>query len=87
MEFEWDAQKARLNLKKHGVNFSDTVAVFEDELAITICDESTHEERFITLGMDILDRILVVVYTFRRDRIRIISARKASNREIKQYIG
>jgi uncharacterized DUF497 family protein len=55
--------------------------------AITIPDEYPFEERFVTVGMDALGRILVVVYTWRRDRIRIISARKATTKEINQYKG
>ena len=87
VEFEWDASKARLNVIKHGIDFSETVAVFEDELAITIPDDSTYEDRFITLGMDMMGRILVIVYTYRGENIRIISARKASSKEIRQYKG
>lgn len=85
MNFEWDPNKAQSNYKKHGVKFSDAVGVFEDENAITIKDEHKNEERFITIGMDFLSRILVVVYTFRDVVIRIISARKATARERKVY--
>ena len=61
--------------------------MLEDERAITISEEYTDEERFVTIGMDSLSRILVVVYTWRENRIRIISARKATTKEIKQYEG
>jgi len=64
---------------------SDAAGVFEDENAITIQDENEHEDRYITLGRDLLSRILVVVFTFRDIIIRIISARKATARERKIY--
>ena len=85
MDYQWDPNKAKSNLKKHGVRFADAVSVFEDENAITIEDEHERENRFITIGRDILLRILVVVYTFRGHIIRIISARKATSRERKIY--
>lgn len=85
MNYEWDPGKARSNHKKHGVRFADAVGVFEDENAITIPDEDDREDRFITIGMDFLNRILVVVYTFRELVIRMISARKATARERKMY--
>lgn len=85
MDYQWDPNKAKSNLKKHGVRFADAVSVFEDENAITIEDEHESENRFITIGRDILVRILVVVYTFRGHIIRIISARKATARERKIY--
>jgi uncharacterized protein len=85
MTYQWDLNKAKSNLKKHGVRFADAVSVFEDERAITIEDEHETESRFITIGRDILLRILVVIYTFRRHIIRIISARKATARERKIY--
>lgn len=85
MSYQWDPNKAKSNQKKHGVKFADAVSVFEDENAITIEDEHETESRFITIGRDILLRILVVVYTFRGHIIRIISARKATVRERKIY--
>lgn len=69
----------------HGVSFADAVVVLSDELAITIEDSSHDEQRFVTLGMDALGRILVVVYTYHGDRIRLISARKATASEREQY--
>lgn len=87
VEFEWDRGKAISNLKKHGVDFADAVTVFDDDLAVTMPDEHPDEQRFITLGMDALGRVLVVVYTWRGDCIRIISARKATPRERRQYGG
>lgn len=85
VEFEWDIKKAFTNLKKHGIDFADAISVLEDERAITIPDDHPDEERFVTIGMDVLGRILVVIYTWRRNRIRIISARKATATEINQY--
>ena len=83
--FEWDNRKSAANLKKHGVDFADAETVFYDESAVTIQGDFVGERRFITLGIDALARILVVVYTWRGDRIRIISARKATPRERFQY--
>lgn len=85
MRYEWDPNKEKSNYKKHRVKFADAVGVFEDEDAITIEDDHKKEDRFITIGMDFLSRILVVVYTFRDVVIRIISARKATARERKIY--
>ena len=85
MTYQWDPNKAKSNLKKHGVSFADAVGVFEDENAITIEDEHPSERRFITIGRDFLRRVLVIVYTFRGVIIRIISARKATAREKKIY--
>ncbi len=85
MNYEWDPNKAKSNYKKHGVRFADAVGVFEDENAMTIQDEHEREDRFITIGMDFLSRVLVVVYTFRDIVIRIISARKATASERRMY--
>jgi uncharacterized DUF497 family protein len=87
MEYEWDKVKAKTNLRKHGIDFADVVGVFEDDEALTIDDDDTGEDRFITIGMDALGRILVVVYTWRAEYIRVISARKATPHERKQYEG
>jgi uncharacterized DUF497 family protein len=76
--YEWDPQKAASNFAKHGVHFADAVGVFEDDRAITIEDRSTDEERFKTLGMDFLARVLVVVYVHGEETIRLIMARKAN---------
>ena len=85
MRYQWDRNKAVTNLNKHGINFADAVSVFSDELAITILENRFEEERFITIGTDIFNRILVVVYTLRDNEIRLISARKATRRERRQY--
>ena len=81
-------RKAATNLLKHGIDFADAVTALEDETAITIVDEHTDEERFITIAMDALGRVLVVVYTWRGpDVIRLISARNATRHERQQYEG
>ena len=85
--FEWDPNKDRLNRRKHGVAFADTFAVFEDPNALTRDDDEHGEERHVTMGMDCFDRLLVVVYTWRDESIRIISARKANRSEVRQYEG
>lgn len=84
-EFEWDPAKAESNHLKHGVHFADAVGVFTDDSAITIEDTSTSEERFKPLGTDFLGRILVVVYCYRGDTIRLISAREATARQRATY--
>lgn len=83
--FEWDKTKAERNEIKHGVSFADTFGVLEDPNAVTIEDVLQDEQRFATIGMDGFGRILVVVYTWRGENIRIISARKATGSEVKQY--
>lgn len=85
--FEWDISKATSNKSKHGISFADTFAVFEDPNAVTIEDFRKDEQRFVTIGMDAFGRVLVVVYTWRDENIRIISARKAVCYEVRQYEG
>jgi uncharacterized protein len=86
MEYEWDTNKAESNYQKHGIDFADAVSVFTDDLAITMLDEHPDDQRFVTIGMDALGRIIVVVYTWRGEScIRLISARKATRRERQQY--
>ncbi len=87
MEYEWDEQKAASNVVKRGIDFADAATAFEDEAAVTIVDEFADEERFITIGMDALGRLLVVVYTCGVATIRLISARKATRQERQQYEG
>ena len=82
---EWDSVKARANLRKHGVRFADAVIALEDGSAITVREEREDEDRLITIGMDGLARILVVVYTWRGETIRLISARLATATERRQY--
>ena len=85
MDCEWDPRKAAANRRKHGVDFADAATVLHDELAVTVVDEDLDEERFVTIGSDALGRVLVVVFTWRRQRIRLISARPATARERRRY--
>ena len=86
METEFDPEKAALTLRKHRVSFAHAEQALRDPFGITIEDpDSEGEARFITLGTDSLGRILVVTHTPRSDRVRIISARKASRNEAKEY--
>ena len=85
MDAEWDPAKARANLRKHGIRFADAVTALEDARAISVRGEWEDEERWITIGMDSLARLLVVVYTWRGEQIRLISARPATRREARQY--
>jgi uncharacterized protein len=85
--FEWDAAKAETNLRNHGVRFEEATAVMDDPYAITIADDQADpaEERFVSIGMGALARVLIVVYTYRGDGIRIISARLAAAHERAEY--
>ncbi|MDD0823902.1 BrnT family toxin [Mannheimia sp. AT1] len=85
--FEWDRNKALLNLKKHNVTFMEATTVFYDDNAILILDpdHSDLETRFLLLGMSNTKNLLVVVHCERDRNIRIISARKATSRETVQY--
>ena len=92
--FEWDPIKAKQNLRKHRVGFERGAEVFLDPLAISIYDDehSSDEDRWITIGKDQANLILVIVHTFQEEnidncRIRLISARKATKKEIKHYEG
>jgi uncharacterized protein len=86
--YEWDERKASSTVRKHGVEFADAVLVCEDDVALTIPDEFPDELRFVTMGMDAFGRVLVVVYTHRGEQgIRLISARKVTARERRQYEG
>jgi len=86
MHYEWDETKRRTNLRKHGVNFADAVGVLEDPACLTLDDDSAGEQRHVTLGCDFIGRVLYVVWTLRDpDTIRLISARKASPGEARQY--
>jgi hypothetical protein len=87
MRVEWNKEKAKANEAKHGIRFVDVEPVLSDPLGITVEDMSADgEHRFITFGADMFGRVLAVVYTWRdQDTVRVISARKATNREKKQY--
>lgn len=84
--FEWDPAKAAANVRKHGILFADATLVLQDERAMTLQDEAQNEQRWVTIGMDALARVLTVVYTWRGDSIRIISARPATPNERRQYL-
>lgn len=85
--FEWDDEKATQNLNKHKVSFREGTTVFGDSFSLTISDpmHSEREDRFIILGQSFQRRLLVVVHTYRENRIRIISARVATRRERQYY--
>lgn len=85
--FEWDDDKAELNLRNHGVDFQEARTVFEDSFAITVADDlhSEDELRSNTIGFSLLSRVLLVVHAVRQERIRLISARKATPSERSQY--
>ena len=87
LEFEWDPVKARQNLREHGISFDEATTVFQDTLSITIADpdHSDSEIRFVDIGISHHRELLVVSYTERKDRIRIISARPATRAERRNY--
>jgi uncharacterized DUF497 family protein len=86
MDVTWDPQKAESNFRKHGVRFSDAETVLFDPLALTLSYQNVDgEQRFVTVGSDAIGRIIVTVYTYRGGTIRLISARKATATERKQY--
>lgn len=89
LQFEWDEQKNAANRRKHGVSFEEAMSVFSDERALLIDDpeHSDEEDRFILLGISNNLRMLVVCHCYRAtdDLIRIISARKATRGEQRQY--
>jgi hypothetical protein len=85
--FEWSATKAKANVQKHGVSFDEAATVFLDPLALTFPDPSYSrgEEREISIGYSTRHRVVFVSHCQRGDRIRIISARRATRRERRQY--
>ncbi|MBI3246475.1 MAG: BrnT family toxin [Deltaproteobacteria bacterium] len=86
MFYEWDPAKAATNRRKHGIDFADAVGVFADEYALRREDpDAVDEQRFVALGWDTLGRPVVVVYTYRGEDIRLISARKATKKEREYY--
>ena len=89
MEFEWDPDKADSNLQKHDVSFDEAATAFADPLSLTIPDpdHSGEEDRFVLLGETYHRRLIVVVFTERGERFRIISARLAARRERRSYEG
>ena len=87
LRFEWDEEKAKVNLKKHRIDFDEAATVFTDPFSITIHDpdHSADEQRYIDIGSSAAGRVLVVVYTERGSKIRIVSCRKATLTERKLY--
>jgi uncharacterized DUF497 family protein len=88
VQFEWDENKAASNLIKHGISFEEACTVFYDDFSRTISDpfSTSHEQRYLTLGLSVTLKVLLVVHVERyQDKIRIISAREATNAERKKY--
>lgn len=86
--FVWDEQsKAGINFRRHGVRMPEAIPVFDDPYALTITDDESDpsEQRFVTIGMGAAGRLLVVVYTYRGENIRIISVRLAESHEREEY--
>jgi len=90
MKIVWDEAKAASNQKKHGITFTEAQSVFYDSYALLINDpdHSENEERFILLGLSFVSNMLVVCHCYREkdEQLRIISARKATNKETAQYV-
>ena len=88
MRFQYDAAKAAANLAKHGVSFADAEGVLEDPLAVTVEDpDAVGEQRFVTVGLGSAGELLVVAWTERDDECRVISARRPTRKERRQYEG
>lgn len=87
MDVEWDPAKAAANWRKHGVQFAEAALALEDMYAVTVEDRSHSECRYVTVGSDSKERVVVVVWTERSGCVRVISARKATRVERQQYYG
>jgi uncharacterized DUF497 family protein len=88
VRLKFDPEKAAANLRKHGVALSDAVGVLEDPLAVTVDDpDAEGERRFVTIGLGSASELLVVVWTERDDEYRVISARRPTRKERKEYEG
>lgn len=86
IDIVWDPQKAKSNFRKHKIHFADAESVFYDTMALTIEDQdSDGEKRFVTIGSDTTGRIVLVVYAYQGNSIRLISARKATSSERSYY--
>ena len=87
LEFEWNPEKLQKNLKKHDVSFIEAATVFSDSLSMTYDDpdHSHDEDRFIIIGISSSGNLLMVSHTYRNDKIRMISARKLTRKERKEY--
>lgn len=85
MNIEWDEQKNKLNQEKHGLSFEDAAWVFDGETVTFLDDRFDYgEERYVTLGV-LSGRIVVIAHTYRERKLRVISMRKANEREKKIY--
>ena len=86
MEIKWDPQKAEANFRKHKIRFSDAESVLFDPMTLTVEDQIIdQEQRFLSVGSDAFGRILIIVYKYHGETIRLISARKATPKERKYY--
>jgi hypothetical protein len=85
VEFAWNPAKARENIRVHGIDFADAVGVFDNPYLPRDDPDAEGEQKFVALGIDGLGRLLVVAYPYREDNIRIISARKATKKEGREY--
>ena len=86
MKVVWDTKKAVANIRNHGIEFSHAATVLDDPMAVTIEDTRHGEQRFVTVGADILGRVLVAVYVYSgEEEIRLISARRATPKERRIY--
>lgn len=87
LSFEWDPIKAKRNIRVHGISFDEASTAFKDTMSLTIFDplHSADEDRLILIGNSLQNRLLVVVHTERGDKIRLISARKATKHERETY--
>ena len=88
MQFEWDDEKEKINIIKHGIDVTTAARVFKDENRLELYDEahSDFEDRYITIGLiDEIAYLVMVVYTEREEAIRLISARKATQKERRMY--
>jgi len=86
MRFQYDPDKAAANLKKHGVSLADAEGVLEDSLAVTVEDpDAEGERRFVAIGLGSAGELLVVVYAEREGEYRLISARRPTRKERRQY--
>ena len=87
MKFDWDVNKAKANVKKHKIPFTEAQTVFDDDFTVTVFDEkhSIEEKRFITIGRSASGRLIIICHTFKENKIRIISARKPTKAEREDY--
>ncbi len=87
LRIEWSPRKNRVNVLKHGVDFEEAKTVFEDPLQLTVSDpdHSAIEKRYVTIGISDRNRLLIMAHTIEDDRIRIITARRPTRSERKDY--